>query len=213
MTTPKTLLFLWLFLSLQKNIIERSKNLLSWKWKRAPFLLGVQNCFSFKKPSNDCGLMRQKLLKWDEENVCPTILFGACKVGSSQHRPCSPPVTVGPREAETSWVEILWFCDPNNPFLRYLGNYQWRICTYLQPDVAGKAFVAHPICTWFPTPQLSPGSLTGISSCLSPATASLGFHTAIHGDAPALPSLLHAVWEPSHFPNLSQSRIFQTVLF
>lgn len=44
------------------------------------------------------------------------------------------------------------------------------------------------------------------------ASAALGSHPAIPEDAPALPSLPRVRQNPSHFPDLSQSRNFQTVL-
>lgn len=190
MTTPQTLLFLWFFsLSREKPLREA----------RTYFPEVKMSCIS---AGSSELLLLQKGLRWswfDETETsqagwreCSRILFGAWEVGSSQYRPWSPSPAVGPGEAETSWVEILWVCDPKHWSLRYLGNCQWRTLHLPAPWLwLEKPLLSHPTFYLFHHPKAQPR----INSCLefwnssTCASDSLGFHTGVHEDAPALPSL------------------------
>lgn len=152
-----------------------------------------------------------------------------------QPTPQSP--AAGPSEAETSWVKILWFCDPRNWFSRYLGNYQWRTSHLPAPWMRmwlEKPLFSHPtlylvhhpmaqprITHWDPflpgilelqlTVLVYSASLRLVPTCASACPRFL--HRNTWGcSCSSLPAPLHPSQNPSHFPDLSQSRNFQKVL-
>lgn len=124
MTSLKTLLFLYLFLSLEKN---------HWEKQELTFLEVKTSCIS--AGSSELPLLQRGLwwLRFDETETSqvgwrkrlfqnPVWCLGSWFLPAETPEP----ITCCGSRWSRNWVEILWVCDPKYWSLRYLGNYQWR---------------------------------------------------------------------------------------